>query len=102
VSLQIVRFTAAQDNMTKVERGIERLFAAVHAAGPEEMRYLAARTADGPDFLLMLHLAGGAANPLPAIPEAAAFRQDMQRWALTPPAAEPMTVLGDYRLIRRG
>jgi hypothetical protein len=47
----------------------------------------------------MLHLADGAANPLPAIPEAAAFRQDMPRWAVTPPVPEPMTVLGDYRML---
>jgi hypothetical protein len=40
-----------------------------------------------------------AANPLLTIPEAAASRQDMPRWAVTPPAPEPMTVLGDYRML---
>jgi hypothetical protein len=99
VSLQIVHFTASQGHMTEAEQGIDRLFAAVHAAAPEQMMYLAARTAHGPDFLLMLHLAHGVANPLLTIPEAAAFRQDMPRWAVTPPAPEPMTVLGDYRML---
>jgi hypothetical protein len=99
MSLQIVRFTAAQDRVRRTEKGIERLFAAVHAAAPEDIRYLAARTAEGTDFMLMLHLADGAANPLPTIPEAAAFRQEMPQWAVTPPAPEPMIVLGDYRLL---
>jgi hypothetical protein len=99
VSLQIVRFTASNDQVAKVEKGIGRLFGAVGAAGPRGMRYLAARSIDGPDFLLMLHLADGAPNPLPGIPEAAAFRRDMAGWALTPPAAGPMAVLGNYRML---
>jgi hypothetical protein len=99
VSLHIVRFTASQDHITEAEQGIGRLFAAVHTVAPEQIRYLAARTTDGPDFLLMLHLADGMPNPLPTIPEAAAFRQDMPRWAVTPPTPEPMTVLGHYRML---
>lgn len=99
MSLQIVRFSTAQDRVTEAEHGIERLFAAVHATSPGEIRYLAARSTNRPEFLLMLHLAHGVANPLPAIPEAAAFRQDMARWAASPPAAEPMAVLGDYRML---
>lgn len=99
MSLQIVRFSTAQDQITDAEHGIERVFAAVHSASPGQIRYLAARSTDRPEFLLMLHLADGAANPLPAIPEAAAFRQDMARWAVTQPVPEPMAVLGDYRML---
>jgi hypothetical protein len=99
VSLQIVRFTALHDQVAEVEKGIERLFDAVNTVEPQGMRYLATRSMDGPDFLLMLHLADGASNPLPGLPEAAAFRQDMPGWTLTPPDAEPMAVLGNYRML---
>jgi len=99
MSPQIVRLPVSQHHLTAAEKQIERLFAALHAAAPADIRYLAARTTDATDFLLMLHLADGAANPLLSIPKAAAFRQDMPGRALTPPAPEPMTVLGDYRLL---
>jgi hypothetical protein len=99
MSLQIARFTASHDQAAEVEKGIERLFGAVAAAGPDGICYLAARSIDGPDFLLMLHLADSTPNPLPGIPEAAAFRRDMPGWALTPAAPEPMTVLGNYRML---
>ena len=69
MSLQIVRFT------TRPER--------------------AGRVADQPEFLLLLHLDEGMANPLPAIPRAA-FRQQLQGWAA--PGPQPVNVLGDYRM----
>jgi hypothetical protein len=42
------------------------------------------------------HLFDGVANPLPAIPRAAAFRQQLQGWAA--PGPQPVNVLGDYRM----
>jgi hypothetical protein len=99
MSLQIVRFTTAQDQLAEAEKGIERLFSAVHAAAPGNLRYLAARAEDRPDFQLMLHLTAGAPNPLLAIPEALSFRTAMAEWAVAPPAPLPMTVLGDYRML---
>jgi hypothetical protein len=99
VSLQIVRFTASHEQTADVERGIERLFAAVSAAEPEQVRYLATRSVDGRDFMLMLHLADGPTNPLPGIPEAAKFRRDLPGWTLAVPEPEPVDVLGNYRML---
>jgi hypothetical protein len=45
MSLQIVQFTAMSDHVADVETGIEKLFGAVEAAAPEQVQYLAARTA---------------------------------------------------------
>jgi hypothetical protein len=99
VSLQIVRFTTSQDQVAEVEKGVERVFTAVDAAGPQGMRYLATRVGAGPEFLLMLQLAEGVSNPLPGIPEAAAFQQNLPTWACHAPSPEPLTVLGDYRML---
>jgi hypothetical protein len=99
VSLQIVRFTALHDQTADVEGGIQRLFAAVSAAEPEQMQYLATRSASGLDFMLMLRLADGGPNPLPGIPEAAKFRRDLPGWTVAVPDPEPVSVLGNYRML---
>ena len=96
MSLQIVRFTTRPEQAAEVERGVADLFGAVAAARPDGLRYLAGRVADQPESLLLLHLDDGVANPLPAIPEAAAFRQQLQAWAA--PGPQPVNVLGDYRM----
>lgn len=96
MSLQIVRFTTRPEQAADVERGVADLFDAVAAARPDGLRYLAGRVADQPEFLLLLHLDEGVANPLPAIPRAAAFRQQLQGWAA--PGPQPLNVLGDYRM----
>ena len=49
-------------------------------------------------FLLLLELADGVENPLPAIAEARSFQHQMAAWAATPPAPEPLAVVGSYRL----
>ena len=67
MSLQIVRFTTRPEQAADVERGVADLFDAV--ANP---------------------------LPLPAIPRAAAFRQQLQGWAA--PGPQPLNVLGDYRM----
>ncbi|HEY7047148.1 MAG TPA: hypothetical protein VH373_08005 [Jatrophihabitantaceae bacterium] len=96
MSLQIVRFTTRPEQVADVERGVADLFDALGVAGPDGVRYLAGRVADRPEFLLLLHLDEGVANPLPAIPRAAAFRQQLQDWAA--PGPQPVSVLGDYRM----
>jgi hypothetical protein len=99
MSVQMVHFTADPQHVPDIEDGIGRLFAAVATARPEGMRYLAARHADRPEFVLLLELAGGVPNPLPAIPEAAALRERMAAWAGPAAAPQPLDVLGNYRLL---
>ncbi|MGA9310912.1 MAG: hypothetical protein WBV74_11145 [Pseudonocardiaceae bacterium] len=100
MSLQIVRFTALDDEVDRARQGVDRLFGAVRAAQPEGVRYVAMPAADGPGFLLVLHLADGVPNPLPGIP-AAAFRGDRTGWTGEPSAAHPMTVPGTHRMLDR-
>lgn len=98
MTVQMIRFTTSDEHVDEVETGIDAMLAALDRARPAGTRYAACRLADGATFLLLLELDDGVDNPLPAIPEALAFQQQMGRWAAAPPAAEPVTVVGSYRL----
>lgn len=98
MTVQMVRFTATEADVAEIEAAITEMLAAVDAAAPPGVRYAATRLADGVTFLLLLELADGTGNPLPAIPEARAFQQRMATWADDPPVPQPLTVLGAYRL----
>jgi hypothetical protein len=98
MTVQMVRFTTTEDRVADVEAGIETVIAAIDRAQPAGMRYTACRERDGVTFLLLLELDDGVENPLPAIPEARAVQQQMAGWAATPPAPEPLAVVGSYRL----
>ncbi len=99
MTLQIVRFTTSPEQVDEVDSAAAELFSAVEKAQPEGMRYLATRHPDRPQFELLLHLADGVDNPLPSIPRAARFRQQMADWAVTAPTPETATVLGQYRML---
>ncbi len=49
-------------------------------------------------FVIFLQLDQGAGNPLEGLPEFQQFQQDLQTYLIEPPAAEPLTVVGSYRL----
>ena len=99
MTLQIVRFTTHPEQAEAVESATTELFSAIGDARPGGIRYLATRHPDQPQFELLLHMADGADNPLPGIPRAARFRQQMADWALSASAPEPATVLGRYRIL---
>lgn len=99
MTVQIVRFTTRPEQTEQVEAGVTELFAALDQTQPDGIRYLATRHPDRPHFELLLHLGDGIDNPLPAIPRAAQFRQQMAEWALTASQPEAATVLGRYRIL---
>ncbi len=98
MSLQMIHFTARQEHIADLENGIAEAFSEVNAAKPTGLRYLAIRRDGTDEFLLLLHLADGATNPLLSLPAAAALREQMPNWVLTSPAPATATVIGDYRL----
>lgn len=98
MTVQMVRFTATEADVAEIESAITAMLAAVVEAAPPGVRYAATKLADGVTFVLLLDLADGTENPLPAIPEARAFQQRMATWATEPPVPQPLTVLGAYRL----
>jgi hypothetical protein len=102
VTLQMVRFTTTEEQVSEVEAAVASMMAAIDEARPAGTRYAATKLADGVTFLLFLELAEGVENPLPAIPAARAFQQQMATWAVEPPAPQPVTVLGSYALFGDG
>lgn len=102
MSLQIVQFTATRDHAADAEANIETLFAAVEAAAPQQVQYLAVRAFDSPAFTLLLHLAGNKTNPLLELPEGTAFRNALPGWTPNRPAPRELAVLGNYRMLNGG
>lgn len=98
MTVQMVRFTTTEVKVAEVETAIESMIDAITETHPPGTRYAATKLADGLTFLLILELADGVDNPLPSIPEARAFQQQMPAWTNEPPAAELVTVLGSYDL----
>lgn len=98
MTVQIARFTTTEADVADVEAAIGTMMAAIDQAGPPGVGYAATKLADGVSFLLILELDDGVENPLPAIAEARAFQQKMAAWASEPPAPQPVTVVGSYRL----
>lgn len=94
MSVQILRFTTAPERIPEVEQAVTALFAAVDAAGPEEIDYTAMRVGPDGEFVLILRLAD--ANPLLDIPEAQEFRARLAEWAGGPVAPRPAVELGRY------
>lgn len=98
MTVQMLRFTATESDVAEIEAAVASMIAALGETRPPGVRYAATKLADGVTFLLLLELADGVDNPLPAIPEARAFQRRMPTWAIEPAAPEPVTVLGSYEL----
>ena len=96
MTVQTVRFRTSPEHADSAVEQITALFDAVHAAAPEGMKYLALRDGDEPAFTLILKLPDGSENPLPAIPEAAAFREWLPHHTFDDPRPRACTVLGWY------
>ena len=98
MTVQMVRFSTTEANVADVESGIATMMAGIAEARPAGTRYAACRLSDGRTYLLILELADGVENPLPAIPAARAFQQALRGWAIEPPTPAPVTVLGTHGL----
>lgn len=98
MTLQIVRFTTLPEHAHDVEAAVAELFDEVDQARPTGIRYLATRHPEQARFELLLHLGDGVDNPLPAMPRAARFRQQVAECALGPAIPETASVLGRYRI----
>ncbi|RVW01344.1 hypothetical protein [Rhodococcus xishaensis] len=96
MSLQMVRFRTAPEQIPEVTQQIEALFTAVHDAAPPGIRYLALREADEPAFTLILELPDRADNPLLSIPAALEYRSHLSGWTDDDVTPRPHTVLGRY------
>jgi hypothetical protein len=98
MTVLMVRSKIRPEVVGDVDAAVERLFAAIHRAQPEGIRYASTRLPDGVTFVIFLALDEGVDNPLPALPEFQEFQENLKKWMAEPPAAEQLTVVGSYRL----
>jgi hypothetical protein len=97
MSVLMVRSKVKAAQVTEVEAAVKSVFAALHQAQPEGIRYASCRLPDGVTYMAVLELDDGVDNPLPALPEFRAFQENLKNWMAEPPIVEPLTVIGSYR-----
>ena len=97
--VMMFRARVKTEHVADVEEAAGKLFAAIDAAQPDGVKYLSTKLADGETFIGFLALDDPAVNPLAALAEFQAFQAGLPRWVAGPPAVEPLTIVGSYRLV---
>lgn len=96
MSVQMVRFGTAHEQIPEVTAQITAMLDALRVAAPPGVTYTALCDTEEPHFTLILELADGTENPLPALPEAAAFRRALPGHTNDDVAPRALTVIGRY------
>ena len=98
MTVLLARVQVKEDAVPEVEAAIEKMFAAIHAAEPEGLRYAHTKAADGVTFVIFVQVDNPQGNPLTTIPEVGEFQQWVEERLdeRTPP--ESLTVVGSYHL----
>jgi hypothetical protein len=99
MTVLIVNAKVKPESVAELDAAAGRMFAAIHQAQPEGIRYGSFRLADGVTYLAVLQVDEGVENPLPGLPEFQEFQESLKGWLAEPPAAGPATVVGAYRLL---
>jgi hypothetical protein len=94
----MVRGKVKPEHTADVEAAAERMFAAIHKAEVEGVRYASCRLSDGVTYVALLQVDDGVDNPLPGLPEFREFQESLKNWLAEPPTPDQMTVVGSYRL----
>lgn len=101
MTVLMVSYTVRKEAIADLEDGVDTLMAAIREARPEGVRYALCRLPDGVSIVGLLELDDGVDNPLPGLPAARAFQENLVGWVEgTPPAPQPLEVLGSYRFFQ--
>ena len=98
MKVQMVRARVKATAVTEIEAAGQHLFAALELAQPQGIRYTTCRLPDGVTYVSLLEIDDGVDNPLPAMPEARAFQENLKNWIAEPAISEQLTVFGSYRV----
>ncbi|MEV0714253.1 hypothetical protein [Asanoa sp. NPDC050611] len=98
MKLVMVRANVRPERVDDIEEAGRTLFAAIERERLQGIRYASVRLPDGVTYLNLLALDDGIANPLPSLPEARQFQEQLKGWLAGPATSEPLTVIGSYRL----
>jgi hypothetical protein len=91
-----VRCKVKSEHVPTVEMAIEKLVSAVAGKQPRGIRYQWSRLAGTDTFVGVLELANGVDNPLPGLPGAREFQENLNHWVSEPPTREELTLLASY------
>ncbi|WP_242346496.1 hypothetical protein [Anaeromyxobacter terrae] len=94
----ITRTKVKPEKVSDVNRAAEKLFAAIRAAAPRNVRVASSLLADGATFVTFLQLQDGAENPLPSLPAYREFLETLRPCVAEPPVAEHGKVVVAYGL----
>ncbi|HKE51023.1 MAG TPA: hypothetical protein VKE25_05890 [Actinomycetes bacterium] len=98
MSVLLLRAKVKPESVAEVEAAVTTMFSAIEEAHPDGVRYASCRLADEDAFVILLQVADGIENPLPAVVEFKEFQASLPTWLAGPPVAERMTVVGSYNL----
>lgn len=98
MTVLMVEAKIKDESVGDVEAAVNRLFEALEAAQPGNVRYASCKRADGVSFVVLLQVSEGSDNPLPAMSEFQEFQKGLSEWVAGPPATDQLSVVGSYRL----
>jgi hypothetical protein len=98
MSVHMVQAKIKRENVTGVQAAAQKMFAAIDGAQPEGIRYASCLLPDGETFVGLLQVDDGVENPLPGFAEFREFLEGVEASRAEPPNAQPLTVIGSYRL----
>ena len=93
-----IRARMHSDAVPAVEAAARRIFTGLDRDRPEGFRFVAGRLSDGVTYLILVHVEGGAANPLDTLPEYQEFLRGLKDWRDGRSEEGPMELVGSYRL----
>jgi hypothetical protein len=98
MSVQMAQAKIKAEGVTNVQAAAKKMFAALNDAWPEGIRYAWCLLPDGETFVALVQVDDGVENPLPGLPEFRELQERVEGWLAEPPNAQPLTVIGSYRL----
>jgi len=96
MSATMIRAQVKPEREAEAEAAAQKMFAAIHEARPQGVKYASTRAGD--DTFVVLLALEGADNPLTAIPEFRDFQAALPQYLAGPPVVEQLDVIGSYGL----
>src|SRR5215813_493294 len=93
----VVRYRTKADRADENQAFVEKVYAELQATGPDGLRYMTFRLADGVTFVHVAMTADGGPNPLTESAAFAAFQEAVIERCDEPPVASAATVVDAYR-----
>jgi hypothetical protein len=96
---RLIRYRVRPDAIEENQRLVESVFAELRARGPENIRYLTLRGADGTFFHLVASAPGNDTSAVTSLPAFAEFQRGLRDRCVEPPQVLEVTPVGDHRML---